>query len=122
MNRIVTSSLLAALATLFTLSSGCGSTSNPQVRIRSAVNAQNSALSACYADALANDPDVEGDIQVALTVDEEGQVDDVNVGDTNIVDEEMPICVASALSDIEMSRPPEAAARISYTLRFTPSN
>jgi len=122
MNRTITLGLLAAMSMLMSVSMGCASGNNSQVRIRSAVEAQHSALSACYADALEHDDGAAGDIQVALTVDEDGNVDDVAVADTTIGDEEMPACVATALSSMHLRRPPAGKAHIAYTLRFTPSN
>ena len=114
MSRYITFGLIA-VATTFSV--GCAE-SNSQVRIRSAVEAQHQAMSACYEDALEVDPAVDGEMQVALTVDEQGRVDDVAVEHGDVADEEMPVCIATALSNIEMRRPPSDEARIAYTLRF----
>lgn len=122
MDRTITLGLLAAMSTLVCTSAGCASGTDSQVRVRSAVEAQHHALSACYADALEHDAEVDGDLQVALTVDEDGNVDDVTIDDATIRDEEMPVCVATALSSMHLRRPPAAKARIAYTLRFTPTN
>ena len=102
------------------LGAGCATESNSRVRVRSAVEAQRSALSACYADALEIDAENTGEMHVALTVDEDGNVDDVIVNERTLRDEDMPVCVASALSNIELTRPPSEKARIAYTLRFRP--
>ena len=117
MNRTITFVLVSLFCTL---SFGCATESNSRVRIRSAVEAQRSALSACYADALEVDDSVDGEMNVALTVDEEGNVDDVTVNEGSLEDEDMPVCVATALSSMEMRRPPSEEARIAYTLHFEP--
>ncbi|MBW2464689.1 MAG: AgmX/PglI C-terminal domain-containing protein [Deltaproteobacteria bacterium] len=122
MNRTITWGLLAAISMHVCASTGCTSGNDSQARVRSAVEAQHDALSACYADALEYDAELDGDLQVALTVDEEGNVDDVAVDGATIGDEEMPVCVAMALSNMRLRRPPAAKARIAYTLRFTPAN
>ncbi len=122
MNRTITLGLLAAMSMLVSVSMGCASGNNSQARVRSAVEAQHDALSACYADALEHDAEVDGDLHVALTVDEEGNVDDVTVDDATLGDEDMPICVATTLSSMHLRRPPAGKAHIAYTLRFTPRN
>jgi len=110
---------IAVLASLGTLAFGCAQTTS-HTHVRHAVEAQRDALSACYADALEVDQDTDGLMQVALTVDEEGNVDDVSVDGGTLHDDEMPVCVSTALSSIEMRDPPSDETRIAYTLRFKP--
>ncbi len=115
----ITTTKLALLASVAALGFGCAS-DDSHLRVRGAVEAQRSALSHCYADVLELDRDADGVVHVAFTMDEEGAVDDVTVEEGTLPDEDLPVCISTVLSRIEMRSPPSQKTRLAYTLRFRP--
>ncbi len=109
--------LLGSIAA--TLGVGCAA-DDSHLRVRGAVEAQRDELSACYADVLEMDRDADGAVQVAFTMDEDGSVDDVTIENDTIRDEDLPVCISTALHRVEMREPPSQQTRLAYTLRFRP--
>jgi hypothetical protein len=99
---------------------GCG-IGDAQLHLRSAVDAKQAELSACYAQALARNTNAAGDVQVWVHVESvEGRVHTLQFAQSAIQDEALQTCVRSVLTQVRLSVPPAADLQVAYVFRFTP--
>ena len=111
--------LLLLLVPVF---AGCG-LGAAQTELRTAIDAKQDALSACYADALGRNGDAAGTLQGWVHVeDKEGKVDTVEFDQADIDDPAFQGCVQSSLTGIQLAAPPAANMKVEYTFQFSPSN
>lgn len=76
----------------------CGGVGDAQLRLRTAVNAKQDKLDACYTRSLTRDADGKGAMQLLLHVNQsDGVVDPVTVTSSEITDPKLAKCVRAAL-------------------------
>ncbi len=101
----------------------CGGVGDAQLRLRTAVNAKQDKLDACYTRSLTRDADGKGAMQLLLHVNQsDGVVDPVTVTSSEITDPKLAKCVRAALSAVQLSPAPGQDLDVAYTLEFGPEN
>jgi hypothetical protein len=108
---------------LFVMLAACGY-ENSQVRLRTAIDAQQTRLDACYADLLADVPDAQGMVKMLVTVpvNSNGQITNVEFSPkSQIQDPQLQQCVQRVLVGMPINGAPiQNDLLVEYTLRFEP--
>lgn len=101
---------------------GCG-VGDAQTNLRSAVDAKQNELDACYAKALERDRNTAGQAKVWITVEKStGQVKSVEQHESQVHDEMLFSCVENELTTIQLEDAPKVNLKVDYTLQFRPKN
>ncbi len=113
--------LFAAMAVGVLAGAGCGGIGNAQVRLRSAIDNQQSTLDGCYEQALVRDKSLTGNMTLWLHVTEKGgTVTEVEVENSTVNDPELTQCVQNSLVGVSIDPKPKANLKVEYQLEFTP--
>ena len=108
---------------LFVMLGACGY-ENSQLRLRTAIDAQQGRLDRCYAELLAEDPNAEGMVKLLVTVPvrSNGQITNVEFSPkSQIQDPQLQACVERALIGMPIHGAPiQNDLLVEYTLRFEP--
>ena len=108
---------------LFVTLAACGY-ENSQLRLRTAMDAQQGRLDRCYADLLAEDPNAEGMVKMLVTVPvkSNGQITNVEFSPkSQIQDPQLQDCVQRVLVGLPINGAPiQNDLLVEYTLRFEP--
>jgi len=108
---------IGALVLLVLAAVGCG-VGTVQTDLREAVDAQQTTLDDCYAQALVRDASVAGSLKVRLTVDKGStSVREVEVLDSG-VDDALVACVRGVITSLSFAPPSKANVTVDYTLQF----
>ena len=126
MNKIITSSLLAAtLLGLLALGAGC-KTGSPEVRnsIIAQMATTKPQLDSCYQVALARNRKLNGGmITVELIAEAQtGQFKNVLVRRDEVNDPSVTQCVKQEVGKLKLDKPPDSNVTIPYAFRFTATN
>jgi hypothetical protein len=102
------------------LACGCA-VSNPQQRLRTAVDARQASLDDCYAKVLGHDRNAEGTMKLWVHVPENARrVDQVEIEKTKLSDKRLNRCVRAALLNVDIGESTETDVKVQYTLAFEP--
>lgn len=113
---------LIAIGALLALAGGCG-IGDAQARLRTAVDAKNEELSACYAGALERNRNAAGTIRATLHVEDDvGRVNQVEIEQSDLTDQAFQACMTDSLQSIQLEEAPAANLEVKYTFQFTPQD
>ena len=108
-------------ALLVVVLAGCGGIGDAQKRLRTAIDAKQDTLDACYAKSLGRDAGGKGSMELLLHVaGDGGQVDSVKITSSDLADPKLEKCVKSTLKAVQLDPAPASAFDIEYTLEFGP--
>jgi len=113
------------LLVLITVTSAACGYENSQAHLRTAIDAQQDALDACYARTLASTPDTQGAMHVIVRVPRgSGQVEGVGVETgSEVSDRRLERCVQRVLVGIPIGTMPiEDDLNVAYTFQFEPKS
>jgi hypothetical protein len=110
-------------ALVLALAGACAGVGNSQEHLRSAVEAQRPTLDECYAEALARDASLSGQLALMLYVDKaDGRVRDAQVTDAGVNDLALQECVRSSLVGVTLEERPKVELEVGYTFEFVPAS
>jgi Tfp pilus assembly protein FimT len=99
---------------------GCG-IGDAQKRLRSAVDEKNAELNRCYAEALAQNRNVDGTLEANLLVNTtEGRIHQVEFTGGTGRDASLESCMVDTLTQVRLAEPPPANLKVEYTFQLTP--
>ena len=92
---------------------------NTSGHIVSALEAKHDEFKACYEAALERNRETQGMVGLKLAIDDEaGRVMSAEVEESNIEDQELRRCVATAAEDIALPEPPGVIVEAHYDVEF----
>ena len=110
--------LFAALSAV----TACG-IGDAQMHLRSAVDAKQQELNACYAGALTRNAAAAGTMHADLHVETTtGRLERVQYQSDPIQDEAFQACMTGVLQSVQLPEAPAVNLEVAYTFHFTPSN
>jgi hypothetical protein len=108
-------------ALLLGLATGCAKINpNTESQLQAALEAKQGEFKKCYEDALNRDREIAGKVALKLQIDKaKGKVTKAEVEKTQIQDDDMKQCVASAAKSIELPEPPGVPVEGHYAVDFS---